>query len=586
MNPEQLLLTVIISSTVITTTSTLLLAGYAWSRRPAAGTVPFLLFMSSVAVWSMAQALEVSTTAAEWKRLFLVIQFGGIALGPYFFLLFALSYVGRDPQRVARLRPPMLVPPLFFWLLAATNSRHGLIWRDVALDPLHALLPLETIYGFGFWLFSIASLIYIGAGGFLFVRAFNSQQFYRPQVALLSLTGILVVSGMVLHLFGPPVVARLQPISISFAVASLLGAYTVVRFRTFDIIPVARGRLVDRMIDGVLILDSSDHIIDMNQAAAAILNTPAAAAVGKRIDAALHRHQRLLDVYFSDDKRQLEVAIDQGTEKNSFEINITELASGPVHRSGRLLVLHDISERKKLERIRHDLTYTMVHDLRNPITSNLTMLRMLDSHLDQLPSADRQELISAALESMQRTLKLVDQIMEVNSLESGVVPMEPTTIHLSPLANDLLHSQFSLAAEKNLQLENTVDLDLPPVWADPDLIVRVLQNLVGNAVKFTPEGGGIRIGARVGSGQRIFVYVSDTGPGIAPEVKDQLFEKFAVGPNRGRGSGLGLAFCKMVIEAHNGEIWVESNNETGATFIFTLPQATAQQNGVAVSNLA
>ena len=581
MNPEQLLLAVIIASTVLTTTSTLLLAGYAWSRRPASGTQTFVLFMLATAAWSIGQGLEVSTVSWDWKLAFLVIQFGGIVFGPYFFLFFTLGYVGRDPRRVSRLRLPLALPPLLFWLLAATNTYHGLIWSATKLNMTYSLLPLEAVYGRGFLLSTLISFAYVAAGGFLFVRAFNTQRYYRSQVILLCLTAAVVIGGALLSFFGPQAVVELQPITISFALASWLGAYTIIRYRTFDIIPVARGRMVDRMLDGVIILDGADYIIDMNNAAAAILATPATEVVGRRIDKALHGHPRLLYAYFSDDRRLQEIVIDQGDEQNSFEVKISELTSGPAHRSGRLLVLHDISERKKLERIRHDLTYTMVHDLRNPITSNLTMLKMLDSHLDQLQAADRQELISAALDSMQRTLKLVDQIMEVNSLESGVVPMEQTAIHLAPLASDLLHSQFTLAAEKNLQLENLIDLDLPPVWADPDLIVRVLQNLVGNAVKFTPNGGEIRIGARAGAGEKIFVYVSDTGPGIAVEVEDRLFEKFAVGPNRGRGSGLGLAFCKMVIEAHGGQIWVDASSGSGTTFVFTLPQAGTHTNGAA-----
>jgi signal transduction histidine kinase len=174
---------------------------------------------------------------------------------------------------------------------------------------------------------------------------------------------------------------------------------------------------------------------------------------------------------------------------------------------------------------------------------------------------------------MRRTLKLVDQIMEVNSLESGKVPIDLAVFPLAPMASDFLPSLFSLAAEKEIQLNNDIPIDLPAVIADPELIARVFQNLVGNALKFTPVGGLIRVTA-TRQGDRIIVYITDTGPGIASEVRDRLFEKFAVGPNRGRGSGLGLAFCKMVIEAQGQEIWVESSSNAGTTFAFSLAVAT------------
>jgi signal transduction histidine kinase len=188
-------------------------------------------------------------------------------------------------------------------------------------------------------------------------------------------------------------------------------------------------------------------------------------------------------------------------------------------------------------------------------------------------------MISGALQSMHRTLRLVDQIMEVNSLESGQVPLDPEPFKLAPVASDLLYSLITLAAEKNIQLNNDIPTDLPEVLADPDLIARVLQNLVGNALKFTHEGGEIRLSA-LQLENHVTIYVSDTGPGLAAEVREDPFAKFAVGPNKGRGSGLGLAFCKMVIEAHDQKIWVDDSSEDGTTFAFSLP--IANDDGVAI----
>jgi signal transduction histidine kinase len=121
-----------------------------------------------------------------------------------------------------------------------------------------------------------------------------------------------------------------------------------------------------------------------------------------------------------------------------------------------------------------------------------------------------------------------------------------------------------------------VPSDLPKAWVDAKLTERVLQNLVGNAVKFTPGGGVVRVTAQVDNTEghpRILVAVSDTGPGIPPQIEDRLFQKFVTGRQEGRGSGLGLTFCKMAIEAHDERIWVESTPDEGTTFFFTLPVA-------------
>jgi signal transduction histidine kinase len=168
---------------------------------------------------------------------------------------------------------------------------------------------------------------------------------------------------------------------------------------------------------------------------------------------------------------------------------------------------------------------------------------------------------------------LVNGIMDVSRLESGRMPIKYVQIQLGDLVAETLQAQGPLATDKGLRLESDVPPTLPPAWADADLIERVLQNLVGNAIKFTPSGGVVRVTARVGEGDPLpvlLVSVSDTGPGIPSEIRGQLFQKFVAGRQEGRGSGLGLAFCKLAIEAHGEHISVESTPGQGATFTFSL----------------
>jgi signal transduction histidine kinase len=133
--------------------------------------------------------------------------------------------------------------------------------------------------------------------------------------------------------------------------------------------------------------------------------------------------------------------------------------------------------------------------------------------------------------------------------------------------------QTVLADEKQLQLINEVAADLPPVSVDVELVRRVFQNVIGNAIKFTPPDGTVRVSAQIDpSDERMLtVCVCDTGPGVPLDLQPRLFEKFVTGRSHGRGSGLGLAFCRLVLEAHGGRIWVESGAGPGAMFKFTLP---------------
>jgi signal transduction histidine kinase len=146
------------------------------------------------------------------------------------------------------------------------------------------------------------------------------------------------------------------------------------------------------------------------------------------------------------------------------------------------------------------------------------------------------------------------------------------------LAAAVLETQAALASEKNIRLQDQLPTDLPMAWADVDLIERVLQNLIGNGIKFTPPGGTVCLKATLVDQpglQTLQVTVSDTGPGIPAKIRKRLFQKFVTGSHPGHGNGLGLAFCKLALEAHDQHIWVESSSSTGTTFAFSLATAAS-----------
>jgi NtrC-family two-component system sensor histidine kinase KinB len=240
---------------------------------------------------------------------------------------------------------------------------------------------------------------------------------------------------------------------------------------------------------------------------------------------------------------------------------------------GRLAVLHDVTDERAVERLREDMTHTMVHDLRNPLSNISASLEVLTGGMLGPLSPDQIEVLNITQASADRMVELVNAILDVSQLESGQMPLDQRAFSLSDLVADTVQLQASLASEKDIRLESDMPATLPLAWADARLTGRVLQNLIGNALKFTPPGGVIRVSARVEEKQgrpAILVAVSDTGPGISPEIQSLLFQKFVTGRQEGRGSGLGLAFCKLVVEAHGGRIWVESTPENGTTFTFSL----------------
>lgn len=248
---------------------------------------------------------------------------------------------------------------------------------------------------------------------------------------------------------------------------------------------------------------------------------------------------------------------------------------------GWLLVLRDVTNERQAERLREDLTRTMVHDLRNPLNSVYTGLQYFRMNAGQRLAPGQEEALDLAFQGVESVLDLVAAILDVSRLESGKMPVELMPISMMEMVDQVLRQQAPLAADRQMKMVTDLAPNLPAVHADGGLLFRVLQNLVGNALKFTPPGGTITVSVAVPAGSdRVWVRVSDTGPGIAPELQAQLFQKFVTGRVPGHGSGLGLAFCRQAVEAHGGRLWVESAPGQGAVFTFTLASWTPSDERV------
>ncbi|NJD10190.1 MAG: GAF domain-containing protein [Gemmatimonadetes bacterium] len=221
---------------------------------------------------------------------------------------------------------------------------------------------------------------------------------------------------------------------------------------------------------------------------------------------------------------------------------------------------------------RDDMLSVVSHDLGNPLSAIRIGTSLL---LRGIPPEERErggwfhlESIRQSAEQMER---LINDLREVKRLEAGKVMLERRPTAVAPLLRAVHQTFAPLAGQRGLGLEWQAPDVLPPVWADRQRIVQVLSNLIGNALKFTPVGGRIVLGAVPGTGEVVF-RVSDTGPGIAPEHLPHVFERFWQSRREGKqGLGLGLAICKGIVEAHGGRIWVESEAGQGTTVGFTLP---------------
>ncbi len=226
----------------------------------------------------------------------------------------------------------------------------------------------------------------------------------------------------------------------------------------------------------------------------------------------------------------------------------------------------------RLEKLRDELTHMIVHDLRTPLTSIIGGLDLILS--SEYDPAILQEFVPLAHGSAAMLLEMVNTLLDINKMESGQMELQVAPVDLRELADTAVDRVRGLAAERRHSLTTETCEGCTVVDADGEKLSRVLINLLGNAIKFTQDGGTIVL--RVACDEDgVTLSVADNGPGIPEEYRERIFEKFGqvdtAGARRRHSTGLGLTFCKMVAEAHGGRVWVDSEVGKGSTFSVFIP---------------
>ena len=234
------------------------------------------------------------------------------------------------------------------------------------------------------------------------------------------------------------------------------------------------------------------------------------------------------------------------------------------------------SEKQQLlefQRLRQETSDLIVHDLRNPLQNIVGALNLLPVVLPEEIWQANRELLEIAQSGCDRMQLLIDTLLDVARLESGEIPLELSATSMPGLIEGVIRRMTSFT-RGDIKLQKSFPSTLPTVMVDQNLLDRVLTNLIDNAVKHTPLGGLVTVAAEVLKGE-MAVSVTDSGPGIPPEERERIFERFTQTTGekrRRRGFGLGLTFCRLTIQAHGGRIWVESGADgKGSRFVFTLP---------------
>jgi len=330
--------------------------------------------------------------------------------------------------------------------------------------------------------------------------------------------------------------------------------------------------ILSSMIEGVAVVGSDERVLYCNRAFEQILELQEGSSQGKKLVEALRQAELVSAVrQVLPGGEEVTGEVEVGTiRRRSFSVTAAPVQAA--RENSAVLVLHDITELRRLERVRRDFVANVSHEFKTPLTAIQGFAEtLLGGALDDM--ANRERFVEIIREHSQRLARLTDDLLKLSRIEAGQLDLEVRSVNVAALIHSCVETARFKAQAKGLRVDVQVQPGIPDIRGDNARLAEVLQNLVDNALQYTPAGGRIDVQARAEDHSVVFT-VADTGIGIPESDLERIFERFyRVDDARSReagGTGLGLSIARHIVEAHGGRIWVESAIGQGSRFYFSI----------------
>jgi len=435
---------------------------------------------------------------------------------------------------------------------------------------LRFALPLQTVdeelwaFRRRLWLASIVMLVVTGMASLLISRSFSDR------VERLTKFSLRVAEGD----FRPIDADRSGDALDSLAVSLNQTAAQLDRtIRTLTEERNLSSAILGSMVEGVAVVNASERLLFANRGFAEILDLDVPPKSGSALVEVV-RQTELIEAVRAvlNGESRVETEIVTGTLRQRF-FAVTVASVRAAETSGAVIVLHDITELRKLERVRRDFVANVSHEFKTPLTAIQGFAETLLAGAIDDPQ-NRLRFLEIILEHSRRLARLTDDLLKLSKMDADRLELEIRCLSVSQFVESCIETTQRPAAEKDLRISVNLQQPVPDIAADRRRLAEVLQNLLDNAMQYTPAGGQIMVSASADHAEVTFT-VSDTGIGIPRADQFRIFERFyRVDVARSRevgGTGLGLAIAKHLVEVHGGRIWVDSEVGQGSQFHFTVP---------------
>jgi len=542
------------------------------------------MMMSATGIWGITYGMQFTTTSFDQIMFWTYLEYVGIAVIPPLWLIFTLNFAGKEHFLTRNRILALFLVPIVTVVLVATNEYHHLHYRTLILNTSGPVPVVEFETGIWYWIFTSYFYAMLILGAYLMIAKYQkSDTVFRKQNSIILVGTFLPVIFNLFYLAGfQPFGLKIDITPFGFIISSVVVAFGLIRYQLFNIVPIARDKIVEAMAEGIMVTDTSGRIVDVNPAMRKLLAPYVQQPIGLALTDLLPQLQLPENQFDPHGHHKLEINRTSDGINRGYSITITPMFDKQSF-TGRIFVCKDVTEQREyaeklesLNKLKDKLFSIISHDLRSPLISLLDLLSLNNEGM--LSDEELRSFLPQLQKNVGYTSSLLENLLQWSKSQLQNAVTRPVVINLQALGTTMIETFKDRSAEKGIVMEILI-AENTQVMADRDMVEAVFRNLLSNAIKFCNRDDTIRVSSEAGE-THTTICIADTGVGISDPDIDKLFKADTFtkrGTMNEQGTGLGLLLAKDFIEKNQGRIWVHSELGKGSEFYFTLPNRVAVQ---------
>lgn len=548
----------------------------------------FCLMMGSNAIWSIAYGLELSSTTLQQALFFINLEYLGIATLPLNWFLFCLSFCNKECWYKKPLNLTLiLIAPITTLIMVWTNPLHHLHYKDVKMF-YDGPFPMAKIYpGLWYHIFTGYFYLLLACGCYLILSKFKSSDpIFRKQNYSIIIAALIPWIANLSYLLGIRPLGFIDVTPYAFILTTFLIFLGIYRFRLFDIVPIAREKVLELMSDGFLVLDGKHRIIDYNSSLHRFVALPSnKKVVGSAVEEVFQTYPELINRIDNGTSGKIELQNVIDHQIIYFEAEVLFLHENKLNDEFTIIKLQDLTAAKKdaliakeqaieletANQLKDRIFSIIAHDLRGPLVNLSEVLKMVS--YNQISDEEFKTLSPVLSKDIIYTTDLLENILHWSRSQLKGFGISKEFFNVRNIILNEINYHLPSATLKKINILHDV---FPNEIAYADLLMFqiVVRNILNNAIKFCNEGCEILITAAYQSNGMLMVCIKDNGTGMSPSTLEKLFRDENIssrGTHNEKGTGLGLMICKDFMQRNGGDITVSSELGVGTTFYLTVP---------------